>query len=401
MAPALPLLAVSTSSVRPHAAVPRRPRQRRRPSPRLRPRPAFLSLDDACGLAAPLQPPWCASPSRPPEPAASATLAAFRPSWLHAWRRLGPQPSGWGAGPVPEAPAGSPPTVACVGSAPPARRLRVRPASSRSRRLGRLPDAGRPCPRSSRRVASDRRLRRLGSARAPAPRPPGLVLLPALGPTPRRWPALHRFLPVPASPRAASSERPSASPARPSPRPTTAPAPDGLACSPAAPADYGSGARRPRLLARRPVRLRLRCQTALPARPPPRPTAAPAPDGLACSPAAPADYGSGARRPRRLARRPGRLRPRRQTASPARPPPRPTTAPAPDSLACRPASVRRAAPLPPTRLRLPCARRAGSPLAGPASSAMGLLRSAPARGFAYTHARRLPDLPLQGMVLSS
>ena len=56
MAPALPLLVVSTSSVRTHAAVPRRPRQCRRPSPRLRPRPAFLPLDDACGLAAPLQP---------------------------------------------------------------------------------------------------------------------------------------------------------------------------------------------------------------------------------------------------------------------------------------------------------------------------------------------------------
>nr|XP_020146621.1 translation initiation factor IF-2-like [Aegilops tauschii subsp. strangulata] len=150
---------------------------------------------------------------------------------------------------------------------------------------------GRPCPRSSRRVASDCRLRRLDSACTPAPRPPGLVPLPALGPTPRRWPALRRFLPVPASPCAASSERPSASPARPPPRPTTAPTPDGPAGSPAAPADYGPDARRPRRLA---CRLgRLRPASASPARagparrspaPPARPRASSAPRRLAAPP---------------------------------------------------------------------------------------------------------------------
>nr|XP_020189535.2 uncharacterized protein DKFZp434B061-like [Aegilops tauschii subsp. strangulata] len=191
--------------------------------------------------------------------------------------------------------------TSCVGYAgrlPPELAPRLAPSRPSAVWMG-----GRPCPRSSRRVASDRRLRRLASACAPAPRPPGLVPLPALGPTPRRWPALRRFLHVPASPRAASSERSSASPARPPPRPTTAPAPD---------------------------------------------------------------------------------------ASPARPPPRLTAAPAPDGLACSHASVRHADPLPPTRLRLPRARRAGSPLAGPASSATGLLRSAPARGSAYTHAVACP-----------
>nr|XP_040244005.1 nuclear envelope pore membrane protein POM 121-like [Aegilops tauschii subsp. strangulata] len=40
--------------------------------------------------------------------------------------------------------------------------------------------------------------------------------------------------------------------------------------------------------------------------------------------------------------------------------------------------------------------RAPGRLAGPASSATGLLRSAPARGFACTLVRRLPDLQLQG-----
>nr|XP_040245946.1 proline-rich protein 36-like [Aegilops tauschii subsp. strangulata] len=70
---------------------------------------------------------------------------------------------------------------------------------------------------------------------APAARPvptrlPDLVPLPALGPDPRRWPALRRFLPVPASPRAASSGRPVRL----------------AAVDTAAPADCGSCASRPR-----------------------------------------------------------------------------------------------------------------------------------------------------------
>nr|XP_020146944.1 translation initiation factor IF-2-like [Aegilops tauschii subsp. strangulata] len=169
---------------------------------------------------------------------------------------------------------------------------------------------------------------RAGSASArPRPAPGAWPDSPALGPTPRRWPALRRFLPVPASPRAASSERSSASPTRPPPRPTTAPAPD---ASPARPPPRPTTAPAP---------------DASPARPPPRPTTAPAPDGLAGSPAAPADYGPGARRlasspaapadcgpgarrPRLLAR----LRPPRGSTAPDPPPPPPR---APGRLAAR------------------------------------------------------------------
>nr|XP_020155109.1 nascent polypeptide-associated complex subunit alpha, muscle-specific form-like [Aegilops tauschii subsp. strangulata] len=379
MAPALPLLVVSTSSVRPHAAVPRRPRQRRRPSPRLRPRPAFLSLDDACGLAAPLQPPWCASPSRPPEPAASATLSAFRPSWFHAWRHLGPRPSGWGPALSPKLPPG------CLRPPPASARLRPR-AGSASARPRPAPGAWADSPTLARPASVPpgagfpaRRLEREAVRLACSPIAPA-----DCGSGARRPRLLAR------RPGRLRLRRQTASPPRPPPRPTAAPAPDGLASSPAAPADYGAGARRPRRLARRPGRLRPRRQTAPQARPPPRPTTAPTPDGLACSPAAPAHYGAGARRPRRLAHRPGRLRPRRQTAPQARPPPRPTTAPTPDGLAGSPAAPadygpgarrpRRLARLP-GRLRPASASpaRAGPARRSPAPPARPRVSSAPRR----------------------
>nr|XP_045084405.1 formin-like protein 5 [Aegilops tauschii subsp. strangulata] len=119
----------------------------------------------------------------------------------------------------------------------------------------------------------------------------------------------------------------------------------GFACPPADPADSGPGAWRLRLPARRPGRLRPRRLAASPARPPTRPTPAPAPGGFACPPAAPADCGSGARRPRLLARlrpprgsgarRPrllARLRPPRGSTAPDPPPPPPR---APGRLAAR------------------------------------------------------------------
>nr|XP_020180961.1 translation initiation factor IF-2-like [Aegilops tauschii subsp. strangulata] len=82
------------------------------------------------------------------------------------------------------------------GRLPPELAPRLAPSRPSAVRVG-----GRPCPRSSRRVASTRRLRRLGSARAPAPRPPGLVPLPALGPTPLR------LVPPSGSPAGSSSGR--------------------------------------------------------------------------------------------------------------------------------------------------------------------------------------------------
>nr|XP_045083637.1 atherin-like [Aegilops tauschii subsp. strangulata] len=156
-----------------------------------------------------------------------------------------------------------------------------------------------------------------------------------------------------------------ASPARPPTRPTPAPELDGVACPPAAPADSGPGACRPRLLARRPGRLWLRSQAASPARPPRRSTPAPVPGGLACPPATPADSGPGARRPRLLAR----LRPPRGSTAPDPPPPPPRAAPARRSPAplARPrasSAPRRLAASPaPTPVACPTSRsKAGSPL---------------------------------------
>nr|XP_040258195.1 basic proline-rich protein-like [Aegilops tauschii subsp. strangulata] len=137
----------------------------------------------------------------------------------------------------------------------------------------------------------------------------------------------------------------------------------GFACPPADPADSGPGAWWLRLCARRPGRLRLRSQVASPARPPPRPTPAPAPDGPACPPAAPADCGSGARRPRLLAR----LRPPRGSTAPDPPPP---PARAPGRLAARrPRQLGHGPPLlrAGSRLRLhPCPSPARPPAPRPA-----------------------------------